>query len=170
MYQRVVAFDTTVTAVITSWPYWLRTPCILLAVVFQPFVLSVAAIAVFFSLPRATLMLPVAAAAIGANGLLKRCIRRQRPNTPYARRMLIQSPSFPSGHTFATTVMLGVASVAIAPHVGAGSTILVASIAIVWAATVGLSRVYLGAHHPTDIIAGWLLGLLSVWAITAFTP
>lgn len=34
-----------------------------------------------------------------------------------------------------------------------------------WVLLVGLSRIYLGAHYPTDIVRGWLLGLLLAWLV-----
>ena len=36
---------------------------------------------------------------------------------------------------------------------------------VIWAAVVGYSRIYLGAHYPADVICGSLLGVLTGWAI-----
>jgi len=41
--------------------------------------------------------------------------------------------------------------------------VYVLTIAVMLATAVGLSRVYLGVHYPTDVLAGWLAGL--VWAL-----
>lgn len=41
---------------------------------------------------------------------------------------------------------------------------------LVWpiAALVGINRVYVGAHYPTDVLGGWLLGAVDGWAFVAF--
>ena len=45
--------------------------------------------------------------------------------------------------------------------------------AIALALAIGLSRVYLGAHHPTDVLAGWLTGgilVVGAWALCSRLP
>lgn len=60
--------------------------------------------------------------------------------------------SFPSGHTAAAFIMANLMS-----HFIPFATIPV----FVWASIVGLSRIYLGVHFPTDVIAGMVIGLVS---------
>jgi undecaprenyl-diphosphatase len=59
--------------------------------------------------------------------------------------------SFPSGHTAAAVVVATLLSQLVPPLM---------PIAYGWALCVGFSRVYLGVHYPSDIIAGSLLGLV----------
>jgi len=46
-------------------------------------------------------------------------------------------------------------------------------VAILMVAAIGISRVYLGAHYPTDVVAGWLIGgvlVLGSWALCSRLP
>lgn len=96
--------------------------------------------------------------------LLKRLIGRARPELFNSMGTLSFHPiansyadqGFPSGHTttaFAAAMVLGF----LAPRwFGAG---------LIFAAAVGLSRVVVGAHYPTDVVAGMVLGTLGAYAV-----
>ena len=78
--------------------------------------------------------------------------------------------SFPSGHTTNATVAYGVLGVLVtrmpwptAVRVGIEAVLG----AIVF--SVGLSRIWLGVHYPTDVVAGWLLGGTIVLIYAALT-
>lgn len=95
--------------------------------------------------------------AIVVNPVLKQIFARARPTLVE----VIQRPdtySFPSGHAMSAMVVFGsIATVIIAlrpklkPFVMACAGILIAGI--------GVSRVYLGAHWPMDVLAGWASGV-----------
>jgi len=67
--------------------------------------------------------------------------------------------SFPSGHTLGATVTYGVLLLVFASVRRARR--LMAAVAVVVVVAVGFTRVALGAHYATDVLGGWLLGL--VW-------
>lgn len=99
------------------------------------------------------------------NVVLKSVIGRPRPPLPDTGVALA---SFPSGHTLQVTLLFG-----LLPLVAAAFTIRRPVIAAVTAASatviaaVGLSRIYLGAHWPTDVVGGVLLGAAMIWITTA---
>ena len=71
--------------------------------------------------------------------------------------------SFPSGHTYAALVLWGsIAALAYRQHWAPSLRRTAMVLAIVLPLAVGASRIYRGMHHPTDVIASLILGLLWV--------
>ena len=82
-----------------------------------------------------------------------------RPRPSVHRLEAVSSTSFPSGHaTEATAFFLVLAFVLVRGSHALSVRLLVPVTAIAIIAAVALSRVYLGVHYPTDVVAGMLLG------------
>lgn len=99
-------------------------------------------------------MLAVAVATVALSQTIKWTLNRQRPyeKYPYLQPVyLADDPSFPSGHT-ASAFALATSTTLIWPKWYVGVP------AFVWAGSVGYSRMHLGLHYPSDVLAGALLG------------
>jgi len=104
--------------------------------------------------------------------LLKRRFRRGRPDlwTPLATE---ESHSFPSGHATMATIFFGAAGVVLCREaIPPAARIAIAGAAAILLAAVALSRVYLGAHWLSDVLAGIFLGVLwlVVWVFILPAP
>lgn len=80
---------------------------------------------------------------------------------------VIHTASFPSGHALVTTVCyltLGAMIMGMVESRRVRAYVLFVAIAV--SVTVGISRVYLGVHWPSDVAAGWALG--TAWAALTF--
>ncbi len=109
----------------------------------------------------------VAVTAVEAvvESLLKVVVGRARPDFDSVVLEPV-SKSFPSGHAMNTTVVLGaitIAVVASATSRRSGVVPAAAAGAALVAFGVGLSRPVLGVHFASDVVAGWLLGV--VWLV-----
>ena len=94
---------------------------------------------------------------------LKDLVQRPRPDF-IAAVAQTQTYSFPSGHAFLSAVTfltLGTLLARVQHEVEVKIYLL--SVAIAITALVGISRVYIGLHWPTDVLAGWSAG--AAWAI-----
>jgi undecaprenyl-diphosphatase len=89
---------------------------------------------------------------------LKGWIDRPRP-TLVGHLDLVYSSSFPSGHALMTPVVyLTLAGILAAGERRRTEKTLLLGVAVLLTVAVGISRVYLGVHWPSDILAGWILG------------
>jgi undecaprenyl-diphosphatase len=96
--------------------------------------------------------------------ILKLHFRRIRPNVPWAL-VREHSFSFPSGHSVGAVVLYGTITYLVWSHLhDITQRAAVIACALLLIAGIGLSRVYIGVHYPTDVAAGYLVGLL--WLLT----
>lgn len=114
------------------------------------------------------LMLTAAVGGMGLSFALKHFFGRERPDV-VLHRVTVHSPGFPSGHAMLSAVVyltLGTLLAQIARQ--RTSQIYCLTVALVLTFLIGLSRIYLGVHYPTDVLAGWAAGLawtLLCWLI-----
>lgn len=90
------------------------------------------------------------------NNIVKNIVQRPRPFVTFADlQIIIPTPSefsFPSGHTSSSFAAAAVFYRHLPKKLGIPSVIL--------AGLIGFSRLYVGVHYPTDVIAGVLMGIL----------
>jgi len=96
---------------------------------------------------------------------LKNLTKRSRPLTDYVAGMRIRSFSFPSGHTTGSTITFGLLAYYALHFLPTPLNSIAAAILALTIISVGMSRVYLGAHFPTDVIGGWLLGATALTVV-----
>jgi undecaprenyl-diphosphatase len=115
---------------------------------------------------EAWLMLGAVLGGVALNNILKFSFARPRPDlvAPAAR---VFTPSFPSGHaTMSAIAYLTLGALLAHTHASRPMRIYFMSLAALLTVLVGLSRVYLGVHYPTDVLAGWCIG--TAWAMACW--
>lgn len=107
----------------------------------------------------------VAASVVGGtlvSSVLKILFDRPRPDIPGAPHVF--TASFPSGHaTLSAVVFLTLAAILSTATPMRRLKVLYLGVGLFLTVVVGISRVYEGVHYPTDVLAGWMLGL--AWAL-----
>ena len=97
------------------------------------------------------------------SSVLKHSFQRERPDlVPHLSA--VYTSSFPSGHSMMSAIVYLTLGSLLA-RIASGYTVKIyfIAVALVLTGLVGVSRVYMGVHYPTDVLAGWTAGL--VWAI-----
>jgi undecaprenyl-diphosphatase len=94
---------------------------------------------------------------------LKEIIARERPDLIF-HLVYVTSLSFPSGHSMISMVVyLTQASLLAQIQPKRSLKIYIITTALILTFLIGISRVFLGVHYPTDVLAGWTIGI--VWAL-----
>lgn len=89
------------------------------------------------------------------NIIIKNWMQRQRPNTH--RLIEISGFSFPSGHSMAAFALYGTLTYLLWMHIPAlAGRIAMIVIGVALTLLIGISRIYLGVHYPSDVFGGYL--------------
>ena len=93
--------------------------------------------------------------------LVKRLLERPRP--PVSAQVVRETnESLPSGHATMSAVALASIVIVAWPCLAARGRAVLVAVAVLWSGGVGVTRIYLGVHWFSDVLAGWTLGL--AWA------
>lgn len=129
--------------------------------------LIVAAVLLFLMLARrrrtALFVLVATTSGVVTMTALKAAFNRPRPHL-FPHLDFVLWTSFPSGHAMISAVVyltLGVLLARLMPS--RALRLYVFGVVVVLTGLIGISRIYLGVHWPTDVIAGWAAG--AAWAL-----
>jgi undecaprenyl-diphosphatase len=100
----------------------------------------------------------------GVTEVQKYWVARARPALE-PHLVIVKTSSFPSGHAASSMIFYLTLAVALAPPRWRRAA---AAIAILLSLLVGLSRVMLGVHWPSDVVGGWSFGMF--WVLVALRP
>src|SRR4051812_39227284 len=149
-------------------PAWIESSVIDLTALGGSTVLwmMVALVAGFLMLQKryrtAIVILITAASGEFLNSVMKQVFHRPRPMVvPHLRE--VYSTSFPSGHAMESAIVyLTLGAMLMRTSEARAIKIYILAVAVLLTALAGASRVYVGVHYPTDVIAGWIAGF--IWA------
>lgn len=160
-------------------PAWMREAGFDLTALGSPIVLilTVSAVIGFMCLQRQyrlvlfTVLTIVSGSAMAI--LLKYVIARDRPAiVPHLRE--VTTPSFPSGHAMVSAIVyLTLGTLLMQIVAGRSAKLYCLMVAMLLTFLVGISRIYLGVHYPTDVLAGWMAGVgwaLGCWMAVQYIP
>jgi len=168
MEERTTSFDSEVIRIVQGWE---SVPATRIALILSQIgstggvtvlVVAIGALLAAVLGHRKELLLLVFSVSGAAlfNLLLKSIFQRERPNL---HRLAEETGfSFPSGHSMAAFALYGVLAYLLWRHIGSkkGRLALIA-LAALFVLSIGLSRIYLGVHYPSDVLAGYLASM--VW-------
>ncbi len=129
------------------------------------FVLTILAIILIKGLKNKLFLLTGVVGTAGLNVVLKHIIQRERPNIN--RLIPEKGYSFPSGHSMMSMAFYGMLIFLIFKYVKNTAlkwTLIV--ILTILLSTIGITRIYLGVHYPSDVIGGFLVSLTYLFILT----
>lgn len=168
MHEQLHIFDDTIVRLIQSLPRNLDGFMQVVTFIGQPAItISIIVIVISYGLLRER-RIAIAGGIAGftfvVNGLLKLIIHRHRPLT--ANLLHLDTYSFPSGHTAGSTLAFGLIAILLYRIVPRPWRMVVVIVAAILIFLVGISRIYLGAHYPSDVIGGWIVGGIGIMIIS----
>jgi undecaprenyl-diphosphatase len=114
----------------------------------------------------AWLMIVAVCGGIAFNELLKAAFARPRPDLVY-QAVRVFTSSFPSGHAeLSATTYLTIAALLAQNQSSFGIGSYFIALAALLTILIGISRIYLGVHYPTDVLGGWCIG--AAWALVCW--
>lgn len=149
-------------------PGWLQETALEVTAIggYPLIILTLAAVSGFFIVTERYGAALYAVLSVGSGALLSYSLKQYyaRPRPDLVDHLdTVHTASFPSGHAMVTTVAyLTLAAIVIGYLETSRARAYVLSVAVLVAVMVGVSRVYLGVHWPSDVAAGWALG--AAWA------
>ena len=129
------------------------------------FVLTILAIILIKGLKNKLFLLTGIVGTAGLNVVLKHIIQRERPNIN--RLIPEKGYSFPSGHSMMSMAFYGMLIFLIFKYVK--NTALKCTVIVILTillSTIGITRIYLGVHYPSDVIGGFLVSLTYLFILT----
>ncbi len=173
LHRFFTAYDHKIAQLVAKLPHWLEPIMRAATFIGEPAV--VVAVAVTVSVTawlrghhRITYAYLAGLVGFGGNTILKSVFHRARPQTLYAHSMKIKSYSFPSGHAYGGLVFYGLLAYLAYKYLPQPWNIVLMILLVLLVFTIGLSRIYLGAHFPSDVTAGWVLGAITLALIIIF--
>jgi undecaprenyl-diphosphatase len=178
-HDHIIQFDHTVISIIQSF----ETPAFTTIMKFFTFIgatkivwllFIVVSLFLYVKLQHRTELLLYSAVVLGTpilNRLLKLSFQRARPELH--RLIEIGGYSFPSGHAMNAFSAYAILAFLLWRHIPTkiGRTLLIL-FSIVMIASIGVSRIYLGVHYPSDIIAGYMASgfwmALAIWVFQRY--
>ena len=115
----------------------------------------------FIRLKQYANLLMISIGLLGASAIgwiLKYLVNRPRPDEIY-QMVKTYGASFPSAHSIYAAILCCSIMFVFQKH---QQVKLLSLLGFLWFLSMGISRIYLGAHFPTDVLAGWSIGF--IWA------
>ena len=109
-------------------------------------------------------VLSSAVASSGFNTIIKQLVRRSRPD--HLRLVVEKGFSFPSGHAMISICVYGVILYLIVCNIkNKYLKYTLATLVGILILSIGISRIYVGVHYPTDVLAGYSLAIVIIIVI-----
>ncbi len=99
-------------------------------------------------------------------GVLKLLVKRTRPDPNIVVQFGFHNDSFPSGHATASAIVYLTIAYLAQKSLNKTWARIVCIAAVFLTIAVGVSRIYLGFHFPTDVLAGWLVAIFVFLIVT----